>query len=152
PVQADASGCLVLATAPGNGPALARLDGGAPRNPVALTLEAGWRVTIQAMSEEDAPLAGAKISLTPMDLCASAVRDFSDALILNGTTASDGRLEFRDVAEGSYALHVAALGLKSTTVLPLVVRPDRRSFRVRLQEGYSLRGDLSIPEGAKASP
>src|SRR5262249_49130355 len=33
-----------------------------------------------------------------------------------------------------------------------VVRPDRRSFRVRLQEGYSLRGDLSIPEGAKASP
>jgi hypothetical protein len=143
------SNLLVLATAPGHGATLARIQN---KDRLSLKIQEGWPVSVRVMTTEDVAIDRASVTLIPVDVCPEAVQAFSEEVIRRGTTTDDGRLEFRDVPEGIYSLNVAAIGRETSTVLPLVVRRERRSFRVRLASGTSLKGAIEFAQGHATEP
>ncbi|HEV8376455.1 MAG TPA: hypothetical protein VGR38_09540, partial [Candidatus Polarisedimenticolia bacterium] len=145
---ADGPG-IVVVTADGFAPHLEAVDAGKPKD---IVLDAGRDLTIHMLDlPTGKPLEEAEVTLVPLDICGPVVVALREQLVARESGAPDGRVVFRNVADGIYALRLTGMGGIANNVSPFIVGKEDREFRVRMSPGRSVKGRVEFPPHAPHS-
>jgi hypothetical protein len=137
----SAPGILLILTE-GFAPHLETLGSGQVQK---ITLDGGSDVELRLVIESEKPVEDAEVALVPLTICGPVVEAFSDLLVLPARGNPEGKVLFRDVSPGTYALRLSGKGRLTSNVAPLIVRAGANRFRLRVPWGRTLRGKIEYP-------
>jgi carboxypeptidase family protein len=139
---------ILIATAEGFPAQLARFDA---QETGSLVLERGSDLTLALTTYSEEAVEEGEGTLVPLFVCTPVVAAYRELMAQHARSDSGGRLQFRNVLPGTYAVRIVAKKAANTTISPLLVRSGRAEFRVRMPYARSVKGTVHYPARARHS-